>query len=302
MNFLRKHKIKILIISFILLIFLLYIFFKPFKEILSIIIISAIIAYILNPIKKYLINKKFLKEKIATLIIIIGIIILIIGVLLILIPTIFKELNNLGEGIEVLYKYIEAFEEKSKFLKSPFIFFIYSKVKEKLSQFSIVISQSLVDNIISYSESILSMALIPIVAYYFLSDGKNILKKFYLLIPIKKRMLTKKIVKDIDKILVKYILSQIFLSFLIGIITLIVLLVLDIKLPIVLSILIIQQIEGNILSPKITGDSTNIHPLIIVILLLIGEKLGGFIGMILVIPMAVIIKVIYEDINYSLFS
>lgn len=186
MNFLRKHKIKILIISFILLIFLLYIFFKPFKEILSIIIISAIIAYILNPIKKYLINKKFLKEKIATLIIIIGIIILIIGVLLILIPTIFKELNNLGEGIEVLYKYIEAFEEKSKFLKSPFIFFIYSKVKEKLSQFSIVISQSLVDNIISYSESILSMALIPIVAYYFLSDGKNILKKFYLLIPIKK--------------------------------------------------------------------------------------------------------------------
>lgn len=341
MNFLRKHKIKILIISFILLIFLLYIFFKPFKEILSIIIISAIIAYILNPIKKYLINKKFLKEKIATLIIIIGIVILIIGVLLILIPTIFKELNNLGEGIEVLYKYIEAFEEKSKFLKSPFIFFIYSKVKEKLSQFSIAISQSLVDNIISYSESILSMALIPIVAYYFLSDGKNILKKFYLFIPIKKRILTKKIVKDIDKILVKYILSQIFLSFLIGIITLIVLLVLDIKLPIVLSILngilniipyfgpilgaipivlialmdsfskclwsaiaifIIQQIEGNILSPKITGDSTNIHPLIIVILLLIGEKIGGFIGMILVIPMAVIIKVIYEDINYSLFS
>lgn len=69
-----------------------------------------------------------------------------------------------------------------------------------------------------------------------------------------------------------------------------------------IAIFIIQQIEGNILSPKITGDSTNIHPLIIVILLLIGEKLGGFIGMILVIPMAVIIKVIYEDINYSLFS
>ena len=68
MNFLRKHKVKILIISFILCLFLLYIFFKPFKEILSIIIISAIIAYILNPIKKYLINKKSLKEKKATLI------------------------------------------------------------------------------------------------------------------------------------------------------------------------------------------------------------------------------------------
>ena len=213
--------------------------------------------------------------------------------------------------------------------------------KEKISYFFIAMSQSLVDNIISYSENILSLALIPIVVYYFLSDGKNILKNLYLLIPVKKRMLTKKIAKDIDKILVKYILSQIFLSFLIGIITLIVLLVLDIKLPIVLSILngifniipyfgpilgaipillialmdsfskclwsaiaifIIQQIEGNILSPKITGDSTNIHPLVIVILLLVGEKFGGFIGMILVIPIAVVIKVIYEDVNYSLFS
>lgn len=341
MNFLRKHKIKILIISSILCLILLYIFFNPFKEILSIIIISAIIAYILNPIKKYLINKKSLKEKKATLIIITGIILFIIGILVILIPTIFKELNNLGEGLEVLYNYIESFEEKSKFFKSPFLYFIYSKGKEKISHFFIAMSQSLVDNIISYSENILSLALIPIVVYYFLSDGKNILKNLYLLIPVKKRMLTKKIAKDIDKILVKYILSQIFLSFLIGIITLIVLLVLDIKLPIVLSILngifniipyfgpilgaipillialmdslskclwsaiaifIIQQIEGNILSPKITGDSTNIHPLVIVILLLVGEKLGGFIGMILVIPIAVVIKVIYEDVNYSLFS
>ena len=341
MNFLRKHKVKILIISSILCLILLYIFFNPFKEILSIIIISAIIAYILNPIKKYLINKKSLKEKKATLIIITGIILFIIGILVILIPTIFKELNNLGEGLEVLYNYIESFEEKSKFFKSPFLYFIYSKGKEKISHFFIAMSQSLVDNIISYSENILSLALIPIVVYYFLSDGKNILKNLYLLIPVKKRMLTKKIAKDIDKILVKYILSQIFLSFLIGIITLIVLLVLDIKLPIVLSILngifniipyfgpilgaipillialmdslskclwsaiaifIIQQIEGNILSPKITGDSTNIHPLVIVILLLVGEKLGGFIGMILVIPIAVVIKVIYEDVNYSLFS
>lgn len=341
MNFLRKHKVKILIISSILCLILLYIFLKPFKEILSIIIISAIIAYILNPIKKYLINKKSLKEKKATLIIIIGIILFIIGILLILIPTIFKELNKLGEGLEILYNYIESFEEKSKFFKSPFLYFIYSKGKEKISHFFISMSQSLVDNIISYSENILSLALIPIVVYYFLSDGKNILKNLYLIIPVKKRMLTKKIANDIDKILVKYILSQIFLSFLIGIITLIVLLVLDIKLPIVLSILngifniipyfgpilgaipilliafmdsfskclwsaiaifIIQQIEGNILSPKITGDSTNIHPLVIVILLLVGEKLGGFIGMILVIPIAVVIKVIYEDVNYSLFS
>ena len=65
--------------------------------------------------------------------------------------------------------------------------------------------------------------------------------------------------------------------------------------------IVIQQIEGNILSPQITGNSINMHPFIIIILLLIGDKFGGFMGMILVVPIAVIIKVIYDDINYYLF-
>ncbi|MDB2111168.1 AI-2E family transporter, partial [Clostridium paraputrificum] len=68
-----------------------------------------------------------------------------------------------------------------------------------------------------------------------------------------------------------------------------------------LAILIIQQVEGNILSPKITGNSTNMHPLVIIILLLIGESFCGFVGMILAVPIGVIIKVIYEDINYYIF-
>ena len=68
-----------------------------------------------------------------------------------------------------------------------------------------------------------------------------------------------------------------------------------------LGILLIQQIEGNILAPKITADSTNIHPIVIIIILLIGEKIGGVCGMILAVPIGVILKVIYDDLNYYLF-
>ena len=69
----------------------------------------------------------------------------------------------------------------------------------------------------------------------------------------------------------------------------------------IIGMFILQQLEGNILSPKITGDSTNMHPIIIIILLLIGEMFGGLVGMILAVPIGVIIKVIYEDANYYLF-
>jgi predicted PurR-regulated permease PerM len=50
-----------------------------------------------------------------------------------------------------------------------------------------------------------------------------------------------------------------------------------------------------------TGDSTDMHPFVIIILLLIGDTIGGFLGMILAVPIAVIIKVLYDDINYYLF-
>ena len=43
------------------------------------------------------------------------------------------------------------------------------------------------------------------------------------------------------------------------------------------------------------------HPLVIIILLLIGESFCGFVGMILAVPIGVILKVIYEDINYYIF-
>jgi predicted PurR-regulated permease PerM len=43
------------------------------------------------------------------------------------------------------------------------------------------------------------------------------------------------------------------------------------------------------------------HPLTVIILLIIGGKVGGFIGMVLAVPIGVVIKIIYEDLNYYLF-
>jgi len=65
--------------------------------------------------------------------------------------------------------------------------------------------------------------------------------------------------------------------------------------------LIIQQIEANIIAPKITGETINIHPVVIILLILIGQKIGGVFGMIVCIPIAAMIKIIYEDINYYFF-
>lgn len=60
-------------------------------------------------------------------------------------------------------------------------------------------------------------------------------------------------------------------------------------------ILIIQQIDGNLLGPKILGDSIGISPFWILFSILIFGKLFGFIGMVVAVPLfAVIYSVIKE--------
>nr|WP_068617631.1 AI-2E family transporter [Paenibacillus tuaregi] len=65
-------------------------------------------------------------------------------------------------------------------------------------------------------------------------------------------------------------------------------------------IVVAQQVEGNLIAPYIYGKTINIHPLTTVILLLIGGEYAGILGMILVIPVYMIIKIITVRL-YKLF-
>lgn len=61
-------------------------------------------------------------------------------------------------------------------------------------------------------------------------------------------------------------------------------------------ILIIQQIDGNIIGPKILGDSLGISAFWILFSLLVAGKIFGFIGMVIGVPLFVFIYSIIKDI------
>ncbi len=63
-----------------------------------------------------------------------------------------------------------------------------------------------------------------------------------------------------------------------------------------LIILIIQQIDGNIIGPKILGDSLGISAFWILFSLLVAGKLLGFIGLVIGVPLFVFIYSIIKDI------
>lgn len=61
-------------------------------------------------------------------------------------------------------------------------------------------------------------------------------------------------------------------------------------------ILVIQQIDSNILQPKIVGDKVGVHPLFILIAITVGWGLFGFIGILIGVPIMATIKMILNDI------
>lgn len=59
--------------------------------------------------------------------------------------------------------------------------------------------------------------------------------------------------------------------------------------------IVIQQIENQLLVPRIMKRAVGLNPIIIIIALLIGAKLGGFVGVVLSIPFVAIIDVFLAD-------
>lgn len=63
----------------------------------------------------------------------------------------------------------------------------------------------------------------------------------------------------------------------------------------VIGLFIVQQIDCNILCPKIVGDIVDLHPAFIIIAITVGGNWMGLLGMLIAVPIAASIKIIIVD-------
>ena len=60
-------------------------------------------------------------------------------------------------------------------------------------------------------------------------------------------------------------------------------------------VIILQQIDANIINPKIVGDSLEISQLLVILAVTIGGAYFGVLGMFLSVPIVTVIKIMIED-------
>jgi len=342
MKKISKKKLAMIVISIIILVVIILLAIKIpiIKQLINLVFISFILSYILKPLYMLLI-KRGVNKKVASSLIIVGLLGLIVLTFIVVIPSIFRESLNISKAINDLEQYLTNANMKIKLLNTnKVISGIMNTIYHKSNAQILVIFDKIFESIMGLGENIITYMVSPLIIYYFLCDSENMINKALIPFPPESRNVIKKIIEDIDKVLGRYIVSQLILCGIITIATFFILVFMKVDFPLILSLIngifniipyfgpiigvipailigllkspkialytalwlfALQQVEGNILSPKIIGESISMHPLTVIVLLLIGGEVGGILGMILAVPLGVVIKVIYEDLNYYLF-
>ncbi len=66
-------------------------------------------------------------------------------------------------------------------------------------------------------------------------------------------------------------------------------------LTVLIFFVILQQVEAHLLVPLVMRRSVNVHPVIVIVAILIGEQLAGVPGMLLAVPAAVVFQEVADD-------
>lgn len=295
---------------------------KPF-------IAAFAIAYAIYPFLKWLQSKKIPKF-VSILIILIAIALFIFFIVMSLVPIFTDQLVSLFNNI---MKFVSEMGNKYDINIAPIQYNLSTIFNTISSNVSKYISDGAI-NFVNASISFISNAIIVVVSFvYFLIDMDKIrdnVDEFF----SKKSKKTYKLIKDIDHettsyfkglfltILVQFfeytivfylvghpnflllgILSSVstlipyFGGLIVNIIALIIASVVSPKLFIMTLIIaiILPNIDGYLISPKIYGKTNNISPLLSIFAVFAGGILGGFIGILIALPLTIILRTIYKS-------
>ncbi|GAB6098392.1 AI-2E family transporter [Halanaerocella petrolearia] len=175
------------------------------------------------------------------------------------------------------------------------------------------------------------MVLIPFVVFYLLKDDRRIYRFILSFFAGDKKEDVREILHEVDQVLAIYIGSQLIVAFILGVLMFIGYLIIGLPnalalaliamlgslipvlgltiafiptaliaitnswlmvVKLIVVLIITQQLEGNLVRPIIQGDRLNIHPLIVLFLVLISVLLFGVLGALFAVPAYAVIRVI----------
>ncbi len=247
------------------------------------------------------------------------------------VPSLINEAGHLFEMYpEMEAKAEQIAEEIDGYYKPPQIDKLIDSNINKIESAIFKGLENFIEGIYSFFNKIFILILSPILAFYMLMDWEKIREWTLNLFSPSFRREIQALIADIDQVLIEGIKGSILIAAVLGAMVGLSALILGVKFPLLIgliagvtnlipffgayigaipailiayseswslalyqaiAIVIIQQIESNIITPRILGGKLGLHPLFIIFALLAGGNLYGIWGILFAVPVAAMIKV-----------
>ena len=180
---------------------------------------------------------------------------------------------------------------------------------------------------------VFGLVIVPIWLFYILNEQSHFMRTAIQLVPESIRADVVNVVRIADRIFSKYLRGQLILCAVVGALSTLGLMLLGVNFPIVLgtvagvfeivpfvgpiigavpAVLValiqrpllavwtialffaIQQVENAVLVPRISGKAVELHPAVIIVVLIVGTRVAGLWGAILAVPVTAIIRDVFK--------
>lgn len=336
---LRLSKLILWFFAAILAIYILYLV----SDIIVILIISVLIAFIFEPFVKQL-EKEGLNRLTSTIIIFASVGIIVYVVISVFIPAFIYQMDQLiaALNLSALEKHINIIESE---IDRVFPFFNQGEISSGINNFIKSWVSNPIDKVTVLVTSIFSVIaigiIVPFVVFFLLKDSKKIFRGMLNIMPNKyfemSYWILKKVSVQLGRFVRAWVFDASFVGFCCGVgfsligvkyalplgliagighlvpylgpvfggIPAIIISIAEYgdlsRVPIIILLLILVYILDNgLVQPYVFSKGTNMHPLIIILLIIVGGQLFGIVGMLIAVPTATVIKTAAKEIYFVL--
>ncbi|MGI2907838.1 AI-2E family transporter [Tolypothrix sp. VBCCA 56010] len=290
---------------------------------------AAILAFLLSYPVRWL--RRFLPHGVAVVFVFLLSIVLIGGLAITVGLAVLSQGQQLIESVTAFLNSLIPFVERlEEFLRNRNLQIDLSVIEEQLRNQAISMLVTSLSIFQSFITNFVTFILIAVVAFFMLLDGEKLWDLILKVIPSQRRARFTRIIRRNflgffrgQLILTLFLSASTFLIFSllkvpfalilsvivglldiipgigatlgVGVITLIVLSQsVWLALKVLVACIILQQIQDNLISPRIMQDALNLNPVVVFFALLVGARVAGLLGIFISIPIAGVIVSLFE--------
>lgn len=237
--------------------------------------------------------------------------------------------SNYSDLIRRGMEYLEALHLPEPLLERA------QEILGKSDSYLIAALTSLGTWLLNFSLGLVDVVVVVIVTVYLMLDGTKLLRSVVGCLPKSMARRVYRVLAESDTLIWKYLKARVIVSGGMGLVTYIGLMIIGVPyaalfavmsfvldfipyfgsilaalvegvvalitgglskgITVLIFVLIVQQIEGNLVAPKVQGDATGLHPVTVMFALLACNQVWGPVGMLISTPVAAVIKVVCKE-------